>query len=303
MPCTAPLTAYDLGVKGNGKRNIVFNAAGDSSGIPIQLPCGQCTSCRLERSRQWAARCVHEAQLHKQNCFLTLTYADEHLPRDKSLHKRHYQLFLKKLRRRIGVKIRYFLCGEYGSELNSRRPHFHICLFGYDFPDKILYKQSGEYPLYMSKLLDECWNKGISTIGELNFATAAYTARYVMKKVTGEQAKDHYVYIDDFGEIHELQPEFVAMSLKPGIGKKWYDRYKRDLYPRDEMVINGKKTKPTKFYDRCHENYQPEEIEKVKQFRLAKMGTKSPEEYLDKRLAVKDKCVQARLKQYERNKL
>ena len=302
LPCTSPLNAWELpSSKANGKKHIVFNAAGNPNATPIQLPCNQCTACRLERSRQWAARCYHESKSHKQNCFITLTYSDEHLPSDHSLHKRHYQLFLKQLRNKTGVKFRYFLCGEYGSI--NRRPHFHICLFGYDFPDKKLYKQSGEYPLYVSKLLDECWNKGISTIGELNFATAAYTARYVMKKVTGEAAKDHYLYIDDYGKEHTLEPEFVEMSRKPGIGYNWYKKYKNDVYTQDNLVLNGKETRPPKYYDTLHERYHPEEMEKLKKERIKKMENKDVEEYLDKRLTVKNKCLESRQKLYSRRSL
>lgn len=301
MPCTSPLTAYSVpSAKPNGKKTLAFSYQPNSE--PMQLRCGQCTACRLERSRQWAARCYHESTLHKDNCFLTLTYSDEHLPADHSLHKRHYQLFLKKLRKRHpDRKIRYFLCGEYG-EIN-RRPHYHICLFNFDFKDKKQYKTAGQNVLYMSRELDELWNKGLSTIGELNFATAAYTARYVMKKVTGAQAEDHYIYIDETGKEHRLEPEFVAMSRKPGIAHDWYKKYKNDLYPSDTLVINGKESLPTKYYDSLHETLHPEQMETIKEKRIEKMQSKPVEEYLDKRLLVKNNVLNARQKLYSRRSL
>lgn len=152
----------------------------------------------------------------------------------------------------------------------------------------------------MSKLLDQCWQKGLSTIGELNFATAAYTARYVMKKITGDAAEEHYKYIDKYGNEHTLEPEFVEMSRKPGIGYEWYKKYKRDVYPSDNLVINGKETRPAKYYDTLHERYHPEEMEKLKEERITKMENKDVEEYLDKRLKVKNNCLESRQKLYSR---
>lgn len=289
-------------VKANGKKAIVFSYQPNAE--PIQLPCSQCIGCRLERSRKWAARCYHESQLHKENCFVTLTYSDEHLPSDHSLHKRHYQLWLKKLRNRFpDSKIRYFLCGEYGSDENTKRPHFHACLFGIDFPDKIIWKSSGENTLYMSKILDETWNRGISTIGKLTFASAAYTARYCMKKVTGEAAEDHYKWYDESGKEHILEPEFIAMSRKPGIGYEWYKKYKDDLFPSDNMVINGKGSKPSKYYDMLHERYFPEEMEVIKQKRNEDRALKPVDEYLDKRLASKEICAKSKNNLYSRRTL
>jgi hypothetical protein len=300
MPCFKPITGYQVpSAKANGKKAIVFSYQPNSE--PIQLPCNNCIGCRLEKSRQWAIRCVHEAQLHEQNCFITLTYSDKHMPSDRSLHKRHHQLFIKKLRKRFSDKrIRYFLCGEYGSEENTRRPHYHACLFGMDFPDKIVYSQKGEHTLYMSPILDQLWNKGISTIAEMNFATAAYTARYCLKKVNGEMAEDHYKWIDDSGKEHTLEPEYIAMSRKPGIGKRWYDKYKNDVYPSDTVVQNGIPSKPPKYYDNLHELYHPEKFENIKQKRDIGRRNRSVDEYLDKRLAQKETCAKAKQKTYSK---
>jgi hypothetical protein len=296
MPCYKPITGYQVpSAKANGKKAIVFSFQPNAE--PIQLPCQKCIGCRLEKSRQWAVRCVHESQMHKENCFVTLTYADKHMPSDHSLHKRHHQLFIKKLRKRFAEKrIRYFMCGEYGSEENTKRPHYHLCLFGIDFPDKVIYSATGENTLYMSKILDDLWQKGLSTIGELNFATAAYTARYCMKKIDGEMAEDHYLYIDETGHHHKLQPEYVAMSRRPGIGKTWFDKYKNDVYPTDEVISNGMPAKPPKYYDYIHENNSPELMEQIKEIRNTKRKNKDVEEYLDKRLAQKETCKQAKYK-------
>ena len=120
----------------------------------LELPCGQCIGCRLERSRQWAMRCLHEASLHDFNAFITLTYSDSNLPPGGSLHYTDFQLFMKRLRKRAGMPVRFYCGGEYG-ESGTVRPHFHACLFGYDFPDKVFYKKTGSGErIYTSKLLE-----------------------------------------------------------------------------------------------------------------------------------------------------
>ena len=174
MVCMRPINAYKHRAD-DGKNKIYFSSAPRNS-VRLKLPCGKCIGCLLERSRQWAVRCIHEASLHNQNCFLTLTYDDYHLPPGGSLCKETFVKFMKRLRKRCGIGIRFFQCGEYGEKL--KRPHHHVCLFGYDFPDKYVYgkSKSGHF-LYRSSLLEELWPFGFCTIGELTKETAGYTAR------------------------------------------------------------------------------------------------------------------------------
>ena len=136
MPCYRPIKGYRsrrLNAE-TGKRPVVFNPRDGFYDQPVDLPCGQCIGCRLERSRQWAIRCVHEASLHERNCFITLTYRDECLPTNGSLDLDAFQKFMKRLRRRFGEGVRFFHCGEYGE--NFGRPHYHAILFNLDFSDK-----------------------------------------------------------------------------------------------------------------------------------------------------------------------
>ena len=161
----------------------------------LELPCGQCIGCRLERSRQWAMRCLHEASLYDRNAFITLTYDDSHLPPGGSLSYPDFQRFMKRLRRRIGSKVRFYAGGEYG-EQGTIRPHFHACLFGYDFPDKVFFKRSASGDkLYTSKLLESLWPYGISSVGDVTFQSAAYIARYCVAKRTGDAAKSWYACV------------------------------------------------------------------------------------------------------------
>lgn len=216
----------------------------------LQLSCGQCVGCRLERSRQWAVRCMHEAQMHDRNCFITLTYREEELPEFMSLRYRDFQLFMKKLRKVAGAGLRFFMCGEYGG-LHAR-PHFHACLFGYDFPDKVVFKRGiGGAVLYRSPSLEALWRVGFSTIGAVTFESAAYVARYVMKKVTGDAAAMHYGSVDEStGEVVKRCPEFCRMSLKPGIGRPWLDKFFSDVYPHGKVVVNGVESNAPRYYDK-----------------------------------------------------
>ena len=263
MPCYTPINAYVApGKTENGKKVIVFKRP-ETIMEEIQLPCGQCIGCRLLRSVSWAARCMHEIQLHDQNCFITLTYDDENLPSDYSLRKEDFQKFLKRLRKDISPrKIRYFMCGEYGDE--SWRPHYHAIIFNYAFPDKQRVQiKEVENPTYISTQLSRLWTHGNHLIDEANFNTAAYIARYCTKKITGEKAESHYSrtildWNEFTGEINhwqevELTPEYATMSKKPAIGKDWFEKYKNDCYPSDFLIVDGRKVPIPRYYDKLME--------------------------------------------------
>lgn len=226
---------------------------------PLQVPCGKCIGCRLDHSRMWATRCVHEAKMHDKNCFLTLTYNNEHLPENHSLVKRDMQLFWKRLRKEIGSQIRYFQCGEYGSKLN--RPHYHAIVFGFDFGDKYLFSLNNNQPLYRSPTLERLWPYGFTTIGNVTFESCAYVARYCLKKVGGDKKAEHY---------GDKEPEYVCMSRRPGIGTAWLKKYLTDVYPADVCMTRlGTKghimpLRPSRFYDSIFDTIDPDAMASVK---------------------------------------
>lgn len=259
MPCYAHLTAYrsKAGRNKNGKWPLVFNRNDGFVDMEMKIPCGQCIGCRLEHSRQWAIRSVHEASLYKDNCYLTLTYNEENLPADGSLNKRDIQLFLKNLReserRKGNGNIRFFQCGEYGDE--NDRPHHHAIIFNFDFEDKYYWKKKNGFKLYRSDYLESLWKHGNSLIGSVTFESCAYVARYITKKVTGEKAKGHYQ-----GKL----PEFTTMSRRPGIGAPWVQKYADDIFSAGGIVMrNGIKMKPAKYYDTICERVNDEEARKL----------------------------------------
>lgn len=260
MPCYRPLHGYAaLKLNPSGKRSWTPKAADALNAERLSISCGRCIGCRLERSRQWAIRCVHEAQLHEDNAFVTLTYAPENVPYGGTLIKKDFQDFAKRLRKKISPRrVSYFHCGEYGER--TRRPHYHALLFGFDFPDKALFKKSADgSSIFTSEFLQRLWPAGFCTTGAITFESAAYVARYVMKKITGHAATAHYQAIDpETGEVRQLQPEYTTMSLKPAIAKNWYAQFRGDIYPSDTAVIRGKEMKPPKYYDRLLELEDPE---------------------------------------------
>lgn len=302
MPCFKPLEGYLSATKNpSGKRSVLFTTKGALLDRKVKVPCGQCIGCRLERSRQWAVRCVHEASLYKSNCFITLTYSDEHLPSDRSLDVSHFQKFMKRLRKKYGKNIRFFHCGEYGEQLG--RPHYHACIFGFDFPDKVLWKTTSQgLNLYVSDSLNKLWGNGYATIGDVTFESAAYVARYVLKKVTGDAAASHYQVIDfETGEISCLKPEYVTMSRRPGIGRGWYDKYGTDVHPSDVMVIRGGvKVRAPRYYDGLYEVIDPNGMDKIRAKRCRE-GKKYVDNSTPERLDVREQCLEAKLTKLKRN--
>lgn len=299
MPCYSPLQAWrSREINPSGRRGLVFSPKGaQAPDDPLEIACGQCIGCRLERSRQWAVRCVHEASLYEDNCFITLTFNEESLKareNPKSLDVSDFQKFMKRLRKRYGKNIRFFHCGEYGDKYG--RPHYHACIFNHDFDDRRLYSVRDNVRLYTSESLAELWPFGFSSVGDVTFDSAAYVARYIMKKITGEHAWHHYSEIDyETGEIiNPRKPEYTTMSRRPGIGKGWYDLYKNDLYPHDRVVCNGAKMNVPKFYDKQLEKENPYQLEDLKAERVEKAKVHQ-DDNTPERLRVKEKIKQSKL--------
>ena len=275
MTCYHPLLAF----RSEGK--IVFNKPFPFA-KGFNLPCGQCVGCRLNYSRQWAIRLVHENQMHENSCFITLTFSPEELNKrgnPDSLNVRDFQLFMKRLRKKHPEKkIRFFHCGEYGEK--NQRPHYHALIYNHDFSDRKLFRQRNQIKLYTSKELEELWPYGFSTIGDVTFQSSAYVARYIMKKQKGDTAEEHYTNIDPLtGEVTTKEPEYCTMSRKPGIGYSWFQKYKTDVYPRDVCIINNHEVKPPRYYDTL---LTEEELKEVKQKR--KEQSDDPIDGYDERL-------------------
>lgn len=294
MACYRPLDAWQ-----GEDRRIVFRETELRKELgfyrELKLPCGRCIGCRATRVRTWATRCVHEAQMSKRNCFITLTYSDEnYIP---SLEYGHYQEFMHRLRakhrrdqKKAGEKatpVRYFMCGEYGD--TTLRPHYHALLFGLDFPDLI---QIGEN-LFRSPTLERLWTKGFSSVGTVNYQTAAYVAGYAMKKLDdGDEKRKSRRYSrvhETTGELTQVQPEFGHMSLKPGIGYTWFQKYWQEVFKaRDGVMFPGGRTvPPPRYYKELLETIDMDLVEKIETERY------------EKAIRFKDDCTRQRLETRE----
>ncbi len=257
-----------------------------TAGITLEVACGSCLGCRLDHSLMWAIRIVHESTLHRDqhgNSFVTLTYRDpwectteqrrklHHIPHDGSLHPSHVSKFIRRLRKTVEQKIRYFYCGEYGDE--NQRPHYHLCIFNYSPGDERVYKDEEGIITYESESLKKLWPYGFSTSQELGFENAAYTARYSLKKITGKKAWEHYLRCDEHGEAYWLLPEYIRMSTgrkKPaGLGADYYEKYKEEIFPSNEVSVPGVGVlrKVPRYYADILQSEDPETRETVRLLR------------------------------------
>lgn len=302
MPCYRPYTAYQP--LGGGA--LQFKEGKDCRTVTVR--CGNCIGCRIERQQGWAVRCLAESQMWPENCFLTLTYNEQHFPMHGSLCYDHFQLFMKRLRKQAAKEgkgpVRFFMCGEYGENLG--RPHYHALLFNYNFDDRV--KSNSVYSrstVYESEMLNRIWGKGFATIGEVTYASAQYCASYVLKRhaVTGPD-DDFYRRCDPAtGEIYELEPEFARMSLKPGIGAAWLERYWRDLYLTGHaaVIINGSKKKIPRYFSDAMQKIDPILMENFG-WEQEKKALERADDYTPERLRDREECARAALKLAEERK-
>lgn len=264
--CYHPLKGFYLGTKANGKRNFKvtsydvdhlekfgelwipqydgYKSFNSSNGRPyvdkyIEIPCGRCIGCRLQRSREWANRLMMELQYYEKAIFLTLTYDDEHLhifegvqPETGEIIKtpglvlEDLQKFIKDLRNKYrGEKIRYFACGEYGDRY--QRPHYHLIIFGYKPDDAVFEFRSNMFNYFKSAEISELWSNGLHLFSDVSWDTCAYTARYVTKKLYGEESEKY--------DLKNIRSPFCIMSTRPGIGFQWYQDHK-DMFRDDQRI-------------------------------------------------------------------
>lgn len=264
MPCHKPWKARRDSVRG-------VAPAGPLEPF-FWMDCDRCLGCRLRRSTDWALRCMHEAQFHDQNSFLTLTYNDRHLPKDGCLRPEDMTKFFKRLRRYLDgwTKVRYLYCGEYGEQ--NGRPHYHAILFGEDFRhDRKFWKRTSGGALFVSPSLSDLWrcvrcgdSLGYATLGSVSFQSAAYTARYALKVDKSDAGFDKYPIATDVlsGEVRPSVP-FARMSRNPGLGRSYFDRYKHEMLAHDSVVYAGKEFPLPRYYDYLLRQEEPEAFEKL----------------------------------------
>jgi len=314
MSCNMPLPAYQEYAGAAPSIGYRVDQAIDGrlqlpNGRKLELPCGHCTGCLMDRRRSWSIRCMHEAQLYDSNLFVTLDYAPEHLPASFSLEYRDIQLWLKRLRKEMrGVSkgpngqypIRFFLSGEYGPK--TGRPHWHTILFNVDFADKVQLMNGS----WRSTQAESLWNKGQVVIQGVGPESISYVAGYTTYKVYGRGSRDAYEDVVNLatGEISARRPEMVSMSRRPGIGHWWYEKYHGDLFgsheaPHDFAIIGGRKQKvPLYYWRKLQEDGSPEVVEELHDARLERASVRPIEESSVGRRAVREESLLRRVRTF-----
>lgn len=292
------------------------------------IPCGQCLGCRMDYSKNWATRIACECQATPEdNWFITLTFSPENLWKTEhatinlitgelaeghTVKKEHIQKFMKDLRRHweyhFGEKgIRFYGVGEYGEQ--HGRPHYHICTFNLKIKPEMLEKwfinKSGDQ-IYKCPIIEKIWGNGIVGIGKVTWESAAYVARYMLKKQKGMNAKAYYA-------MQGILPEFSLMSRMPGIGREYYEMYKQKIFEFDQIQLPGKKlgksVKPPKYFDRLYDLEEPEVMAAIKEKRSAAMAaadqtrkkanSQNLGEYLECKERKKEKQIKSLIRNYE----
>ena len=315
MPCTRPIQGWRCPESGK----VTLSPKTGHRSAYAELPCGRCIDCRLNRAREWGIRAVHERQLHDDASYLTLTFSEDRLPQDRSIDVAHVQKFIRSLRKRTRrlrtrpngelTPLRYLACGEYGAskldqvpwsdvpEEVGLRPHYHLVVWGVDLRERFVKRTEAGHPLYRSSIVDAAWSdQGLCWVGDVTFQSSAYVAGYVTKKIYGAAADLQYTRIRyGTGECWDVCPEFLTMSKKPAIATGWLERYWTDVYPRDEVILGGKRMKPPKFYDRWLEANHPAVFEQVKKARRDEQYARGLKERTEERRAVRDEVTRARV--------
>ena len=321
--CTKPLKGFKYGKTAKGKDNYIITSykvdhlevrpngkiekCYDNSIINraitsfIDIPCGKCLECRLEYSKQWANRCMLEAQQYENNCFVTLTYNDDHIPvnlfpseynietgepisynESFTLYKKDLQNFIKRLRSDLNRTgnydkdgnsvylkktdkdyhdIKYFACGEYGGK--TKRPHYHLIIFNFKPNDLIPIGQniSGDM-YYKSPYLEKLWPNGFNLVANVTWNSCAYVSRYVTKKISNNVTDQIYKNLN-------VDPEFIIMSK--GIGKKWYilnnvcyATFENNYIKTDE---GARKISPNRYFDKLLDKENPDLLCEIKKKR------------------------------------
>lgn len=221
----------------------------------FELPCRKCLACRLNTAREKAIRCVHEAQMHEKNIFLTLTYSEDHIENNR-LEYKSFQDFMKRLRKHIEYsepfydknkhRISYMVTGEYGKL--TKRKHWHAIIFNYHptDPQHIRTTERDEL-VYTSQELSNLWGKGLIEFGSVTLDSAGYVARYSAKQLTHGKDNEH-----DYRPIHKT-------SSKRAIGKSFLEKYHADIFNYGYVVLpNGQRAGIPRYYEDWYKETYPE---------------------------------------------
>lgn len=200
----------------------------------LVVPCGHCLACRSRRSAAWSNRLSVEDKHSVSSWFVTLTYADEALPSCyfgientpsicrglpqfdnvptmPVLLRDDFQKFMKRLRSKTDINLKYYLAAEYGGE--TYRPHAH-CIF---FLDKVIDRD------HFAQLLAYSWSFGHVRIDVLSPSLIRYATNYITKMPDEDS---YYKLLCELGF-----PQFSLMSKRLGAAYIDDARFQHDGSP------------------------------------------------------------------------
>lgn len=295
MACFRPIPAY----RTSGGEVVFSELARYDIVESMQLRCEHCDGCKADYSSMWASRAMHEKKMHRESMFVTLTFNADNLPYRGQLEYSTFQKWMRRMRKEFKEKLRFFMCGEYG-DLNGR-PHFHAIVYGLWPEDAEPWRKNdvGDQ-LYRSPLLEKLWPYGHVEFGQVTYESCRYVAGYVAKKFYGDEGKYKYKRFDELGE-YDLVPPFTHMSLKPGIGAQWLDKFWSDVFPAGELVeAGGLKRKLPRYYEKRLKRRDPDAYEALK-MRRAEEGRARADDNTPARLAVREECLRAKVSRQRRD--
>jgi len=182
-----------------------------------------------------------------------------------------------------------FVTGEYGEK--TKRPHWHALIFGWS-PSDSVYRYSNERGdrVYSSKTLapfspdevQECrnwkrnplWPHGKGEFGSVTFESAGYCARYSAKKLG--HGNDG---------THEFEP-VSKKSNKNAIGKKWLEKYYKDVFNQGHIVLpDGSTCGIPRYYEKWFKEHKPDEwlayVTRVKLEKISHASSVSDQQFDD----------------------
>lgn len=253
MACHHPFRMWRY----NGKVSLRRPQSDDAEAM--EMPCGGCLGCRMDRARSWAIRCSLELQNHAKACWVTLTYSDENLPAYRSVRRDHLSGYLKRLRARIAPeKVRFFGCGEYGER--GGRPHYHAILYGLERDESHITK---------------AWQFGHVGLHALTPQAIRYVAGYCAKK-EGWHGLFQEALDKETGELYGREAPFILMSRNPGIGgdaRKFWKSWSRFA------VMDGTKYPVPRYLHEAFKKFaDPALVEEVQHEKWLHRRVRSPEE-------------------------
>lgn len=242
--------------------------------------CGKCLACKAQKVNEYIIRFNAETAVSGSTFFLTLTYANDHLP-PFGVSKTQVQRFLKRLKFAFlpDIHFKYVVIAEYGGRFY--RPHYHFNLW---------FDKQVSWWLLCDKV-KELWSdvsldwSTVELIGRIDLKEVKdnecnYVAKYHATNILSDgiyrifgtpyyvnhntlerlkRAKGNFeiakgVYVDSSTCKNFVLQSPVFRLSSHGIGECWlqFDEFKHTQSTKEYKVVNnkGQKSSIPRYYER-----------------------------------------------------